>query len=121
MSTTTEVAIASLDEVAKRLPAPGTVDVTIEVLGEDIGDQVEVQRLPWHTLIYDGSSNVVELSIGARGESVPVRFRHEIHNPSRVWLEEEAGSVRAISIECEDGPQTIVTFHERRALESSNP
>lgn len=120
MSTTSEIDLDSIEALAARLPAPGTVDVTIEVMGEDIGDQVQVQRLPWHTLIYDDSSRVLELSIGARGESIPVRFRHEIHHPSRVWLEEEAGTVKAISIECENGPQTIVKFHERPALQPSS-
>lgn len=120
MSITTEIALDSIDGLVSRLPASGTVDVTIEVVGDDVGDQVEVQRLPWHTLIYDQASKVLELSIGARGESLPVRFRHEIHEPTRIWVEEDAGSVRALSIECQDGPQTIVRFHERHALEPSS-
>lgn len=116
MSTTTELSFGSIEDFTTRLPSPGSVDVTIEVLGADIGDQVQVQRLPWHTLIYDTSSEVLELSVGSRGRSVPVVFRHEIHHPERLWVEEEGGSIKVISIEHADGTQTIVTFHERQAL-----
>lgn len=120
MSVTSEVAIDSLEELAARLPAPGTVDVTIEVIGEEIGDQIEVQKLPWHALVYDNSRRIVELSVGGRGHSVPVVLRHEIHDPKEVWVEEDGGSVRSISVEREDGPRTIVRFHERRALDAGN-
>jgi hypothetical protein len=47
-----------------------------------------------------------------------VVFRHEIHDPRRIWVEEEAGAVRSISIEHPDGVRTIVRFHGRQALES---
>jgi hypothetical protein len=53
MSTTTKLPIESIGELAARLPQAGTVDVTIEVIGDAIGDQIQVERLPWHALIYD--------------------------------------------------------------------
>lgn len=117
MSVTTEVDSRALGDLAERLPAPGTVDVTIEVVGEDLGDQVEVQSLPWHALVYDEVGDVIELSVGGRGGRLPVVLRHQIHHPSSVWIEEEGGSVRAISIEQRGEPTTIVSFHERPALE----
>lgn len=117
MTATSEVSLTSLDTLASRLPAPGAVDVTIEIVGEEIGDQIQVRRLPWHALVYDSSGDVLELSVGARGQSVPVVFRHEIHNPLRVWVEDDGGSVTAISIEQAGGLQTIVRFFERSALE----
>ncbi|HEX6220223.1 MAG TPA: DUF5335 family protein [Acidimicrobiia bacterium] len=120
MSTTTEVPLGSIDDFAARLPAPGSVDVTIEVLGEDIGDQIQVQRLPWHAMVYDSSAGVLELSVGSRGRSVPVVFRHEIHDPKRLWAEEVGGAVKVISIEQADGVQTMVRFYERHALESGS-
>lgn len=117
MSTTTEVPLAAIEELASRLPAPGTVDVTIEIVGEEIGDQIQVQRLPWHAIVYDANADVLELSVGARGRGVPVVFRHEIHNPLRLWIEEDGVAVTSISIEQAEGPQTIVRFFERLALE----
>ncbi|HUG31691.1 MAG TPA: DUF5335 family protein [Acidimicrobiia bacterium] len=116
MSTTTQLPIESIGEFAVRLPEPGTVDVTIEVIGEDIGDQIQVERLPWHALIYDEAEKVLELSVGARGRNLEAVFRHEIHEPVKFWVEDEAGAVKSLSIEHEDGTQTIVHFLGHRAL-----
>lgn len=113
---TTEVPLERISELQGRLPAANTTDVTIEVLGKDLGDQIQAQRLPWHSLIYDPSNDILELSVGGSDHRVPVVLRHEIHHPSRVWTEESEGSVRAISIEASDESQTIVHFHQRNAL-----
>lgn len=118
MVETTEVPLASIDEFAHRLPEPGSVDVTIEVMGMDVGDQVEAQRLPWHRLIHDRGT--LEISVGGRDHSVPVVLRHEIHDPTSVWAEEEAGSVRSFSVEDREGLKTIVRFHQRPALGSGS-
>ncbi|MEE8375185.1 MAG: DUF5335 family protein [Acidimicrobiia bacterium] len=113
---TTEIPLERISDLQSRLPAANTADVTIEVLGKDLGDQVQAQRLPWHSLIYDLSNDILELSVGGRDHRVPVVLRHEIHHPSRVWTEEFDGSVRAISIESSDESQTIVRFHQRPKL-----
>lgn len=118
MSTTTQVPIEAIGEFAVRLPQAGTVDVTIEVIGDEIGDQIEVERLPWHALIYDDKERVLELSVGARGDNREIVFRHEIHEPVAVWFEEDAGTVKSMSIEQADGTQTIVRFLEHRAIEA---
>jgi hypothetical protein len=111
------LAIGSIDEFARRLPAPGSVDVSIEILSDDIGDQIQVQRLPWNALVYDSAASVLELSVGGHDRSLPVVFRHEIHDPTRVWVEEDGGSVKTMSIEQADGVQTIVRFFKRQALQ----
>jgi hypothetical protein len=118
MTKTTEIPISSIQSLAPRLPPPGTVDVTIEVVDEELGDQIQVQRLPWHALIYDESAGVLELSVGARGRSVPVVFRHEIHDPSKIWVEEDDYLIGAMPIEQEDGVRTIVRFYRRPAIEA---
>ncbi|HSM45361.1 MAG TPA: DUF5335 family protein [Acidimicrobiia bacterium] len=118
MSTTTQLPIESMGEFAARLPQAGTVDVTIELIGDDIGDQIQVERLPWHALIYDDREKILELSVGARGRSREIVFRHEIHEPVTVWFEEDAGTVRSMSIEHADGTHTIVRFLEHRAIEA---
>lgn len=116
MSPTTQLPIDSIGEFAERLPEPGTRQVTIEVINEGIGDQIAVERLPWHALIYDEEKKMLELSVGARGHKLDVVFRHEIRNPVRFWVEDEAGTVRSINIEHDDGTQTIVRFFEHQAL-----
>lgn len=120
MALTTRLPIESIGEFAYRLPEPGTKDVTIEVLNEEIGDQIQVERLPWQALIYDEKEKVLELSVGARGQKVEVVFRHEIHNPIRFWVEKEAGVVKSMNIEHQDGTKTIVQFFEHPALEAGS-
>jgi hypothetical protein len=120
MSQTTQLPIESIGEFADRLPASGTQDVTIEVINDDIGDQIQVKRLPWHALIYDQKEKVLELSVGARERKMEIIFRHEIHNPARIWVEEDAGVVRSMNIEHEDGTKTIVHFFEHKALETGS-
>jgi hypothetical protein len=114
MTVTTEIQLEALDELADRLPEPGSVDVTIEVMGADIGDQMAAQKLPWHALIVDRST--IEISVGGRDHSVPVVLRHEIHEPRSVWVEEVAGAIVVISIEDREGVKTLVRFHERQKL-----
>ena len=113
---TTEFPLERLENLAELLPAPESVDVTIELLDESFGDQLEADRLPWHAFVYDVRNNLIELSVGGRDRRVPVVFRHSIHNPSGVWLDQEDGLPVALMIEVEDGPRTIVRFHRHAAL-----
>lgn len=118
MAPAIEIPLASLGQFGTRLPEPGTVDVTIEVLGEGIGDQTEAEKLPWHALIYDEGNRILELSVGRRDDGAPVALRHRIESPVRVWAEEREGSVQSVSIEQNDGTQTIVRFHARPSLDA---
>lgn len=63
---TTMFSPPAMQGLADRLPDPESVDVTIEVLDESFGDQLEADRLPWHALVYDTRSDVIELSVGGR-------------------------------------------------------
>ena len=113
---TNQIPLDQLDALADKLPAINTVDVTIEVLDEAIGDQLEAIRLPWHGIVYDRRSEIIELSVGGRDRRIPVVLRHLIHRPTGVWLEEEDGRTKALLVEAAASPRTIVTFHERAAL-----
>lgn len=113
---TTKISLEAMEGLADLLPAPNTVDVTIEVLDESIGDQLEADRLPWHALVYDVRNDLIEVSVGGRDRRIPVVLRHSIHRPTGVWLEQEDGRPTALLIEAQDSAQTIVRFHGRAAL-----
>jgi hypothetical protein len=49
--------------------------VTIEVMDEQIGDQVEAERLPLQAIGYDPNDNVMEIAVGGRGLRYPVLLR----------------------------------------------
>ena len=117
---TTKVSLEALEGLADLLPAPNTVDVTLEVLDQSFGDQLEADRLPWHALVYDVRNDLIELSVGGRDRRIPVVLRHSIRRPTAVWLEQENGLPAALLIEAEDSAQTIVRFHQRSALGTGN-
>ncbi|HUP16372.1 MAG TPA: DUF5335 family protein [Acidimicrobiia bacterium] len=117
---TIKFSLEGLEGLAELLPAPESVDVTIEVLDESLGDQLEADRLPWHAFVYDVRNNVIELSVGGRDRRVPVVFRHLVQRPTGIWLEQEQGLPVALMIEAEDSPRTIVRFHHHAALGTGN-
>ena len=119
MTVTREIPLDALDRFSTRLPAVGAADVTIEVLDDDVGDQIQADRLPWHALWYDAATGIVEVSVGGRDTRIPVVLRHHIHDPESVWVEEAAEGVRTIAITGRDGARTLVRFHPRRALTAS--
>lgn len=116
MINTREVPRESLTGLDRLLPQPNTVDVTMEIVGDDVGDQLEADRVPWHGLIYDPTNDVIEVSAGERDDAGRVSLRHEIHEPNKVWLEEVDGAVESLSIEPNVGPRTILRFHNRSAI-----
>ncbi len=116
MINTREIPRESLIGLDRLLPQPNTVDVTMEIVGDDVGDQLEADRVPWHGLIYDPTNDVIEVSAGERDDQGQVSLRHEIHKPSKVWLEEVDGSVESVSIESSVGPRTILRFDSRSAI-----
>jgi hypothetical protein len=113
---TTKFPLEAMEGLAELLPAPESVDVTIEVLDESFGDQLEADRLPWHALVYDTRRDVIELSVGGRDRRIPVVFRHSISGPTGIWLEQEDGLPVALMIESKDNAKTIVRFHRHAAL-----
>src|SRR5215475_3055557 len=61
--------------------------VTLEVVGSDIGDQYEVNRLPLVGISADlkASENRIEIIAGGRVDADVTRF---INAPKRVWVKE---------------------------------
>jgi hypothetical protein len=93
--------------------------VTIEVMDEQIGDQVEAERLPLQTIGYDPNDNVMEIAVGGRGLRYPVLLRHFISRPQTIAIE-ETGTVApsAILVTDADGQRTLVRLFEPSTLEA---
>lgn len=117
---TRQIPTEALAGLSDQLPRTHTIDVTMEVIGDEIGDQVEADHLPWHSLVYDSDNDVVEVSVGGHAEDHPVTLRHAIHNPTKVWVEEREGTIRSLSIEAATGPKTIIRFHPRATIEGES-
>ena len=113
---TNEIPLEALVAVSGLLPSADTIDVTIERMGLDIGDQLQVERRPWLGMTYDPAAQSIEISVGAHSVGAFVS-RHVVHRPERIWVESRDGAVDTVNIEVADGPDTMLRFHRRRALD----
>ncbi len=105
-----------LEDVTKNLP---TSEVVIEVIGEEIGDQVEANWLPFRFLAYDPRDDVFEVAVGGRSPEYPVVLRHLVHRPVRLWVDEEEGVLPGhLLVEDADGTRTLIRIRRVPALEA---
>jgi len=86
--------------------------VTIEVVGEEFGDQFEGTALPLDNIEYDHKDDVMVVAVADRSGDSPVVLRHFVRNPEKMFFEPELGhGVWALDLISRDGSQTIVTSH----------
>ena len=77
--------------------------VTVEILGLDIGDQVQVRNLPLEGITVETNDDGDEMTIIA-GSRPDARISHTIRAPLRVWVKQnEQGADEALEIESPAG------------------
>lgn len=120
MSTTTrnlgaEEWVEYLDSISSSIEG---MLVTIEVMSEQLGDQIDVERLPLQAIGYDPRDGMLEISVGGRGVRFPVLLRHFISAPQTISVE-EAGpfSPSAILVTDGSGVRTLIRLYEPAELE----
>ena len=64
-------------------------DVTIEVAGLDLGDQVEVEKLPLAYVEYDPKDDDFVVGVGGRDNRYPVVLDHIVSRPERIEVDTE--------------------------------
>jgi Family of unknown function (DUF5335) len=87
--------------------------VTIETMSEELGDQVDAERLPLQAIGYDPKDKMLDISVGGRGVRYPVVLRHFISNPKTISVE-ESGALHptAILVTDESGARTLIRLFE---------
>jgi hypothetical protein len=80
--------------------------VDVEVLGSDIGAQLEAEDLPLEGISADHNNKDISIALLRDGKVI----EHFVTKPERVRVEEEGGAEVAIEIDSSSGPTTIVTF-----------
>jgi hypothetical protein len=77
--------------------------VTIEMLGPDLGDQVEARELPLEGITIetsDGNETQIEIIAGEKPDS---HISHTVTSPKRIWLKQtDEGADEALEIESEE-------------------
>jgi hypothetical protein len=100
------------DTLAKVLP---TVEVTVEVIGRDLGDQFIGERVLLAAISYDHKDDVLVIGLDTPG-GLPEEVEHLVYNPQRVMVTGLDDGSTVIEVEDADGHQTIVRYAEVPAL-----
>jgi hypothetical protein len=80
----------------------GTVEATIEVVGRDVGDQIEAERLILTDITYDDESDAIIVGLEAPGSSAE-RIEHRIERPQSVLLATGEPPPLEVVYDIEDG------------------
>ncbi len=87
--------------------------VTIEIISEELGDQIDVERLPLQAIGYDPKDDAVEISIGGRDRRYPVVLWHFIANPRTISVEETSPlTPEAIFVTDASATKTLIRLYE---------
>jgi hypothetical protein len=82
--------------------------VTIEIMSDELGDQVDVERLPLQAIGYDRNDNALEISVGGGG-GYPVLLQHFIFGPQTIGIEGSSEtSPSAILVTDGGGVRTLI-------------
>jgi hypothetical protein len=84
--------------------------VTIEVMGASLGDQVEVERLPFAYTTYDHKADTALVVVGGTTARLPVALRHLVTHPVKVAID-PAAEPESLLITGSDGTTTVVKFY----------
>jgi hypothetical protein len=80
----------------------GSVEATVEVVGHDVGDQIEAERLILTDITYDDESDAVIVGLEAPGSSA-ARIEHRIEHPQSVLLATGEPPPLEVVYDIEDG------------------
>ena len=105
------------DELSRTL---GTVEATVEVIGRDLGAQIEADRLILTGISYDDRDDVLVIGLDAPGEPEE-DLERRVDRPRRIMIETSETPPEEMTIDVEDaeGNQTIVHVERPPALPTS--
>jgi Family of unknown function (DUF5335) len=104
------------EDLNRRLSAePVPCAVTIELLGYDIGDQLQVEKVRLSTITFDASDQSLRV--------VLEDLEHRIPLPDELWVieEEETGLPSALELAFHSGRREIIYFRPEAAQDPYQP
>jgi hypothetical protein len=88
----------------------GAAEVTIEIAGRDIGDQIAADSLVLTGITYDDKDDIVVVAVGS-----PDEYEHIISDPQQIQVSTEDDGETTFDIT--DGEDTQHLIHVRAAAE----
>ena len=99
--------------------AEGTL-ITIEVVDNDLGDQIEVERKPFVASTYDPKNDLVAVTVDLSTEDPPGFLRHLINRPTEVGVTVSEPGETSVRVLAEDGSANLLHFVHKPALPESD-
>jgi hypothetical protein len=92
---------------------------TIEIVGLDVGDQLEAEQIPFAYIEYDPHDDAVNVGVGGLDGRYPAVLRHEVAHPLSVFIrpsEVDEPVILTIEIRSSDEDVTLVSLRPRLEL-----
>jgi hypothetical protein len=85
---------------------------TVEVLGDEIGAEIETERSRLTALTYDGKDDILVIGLDSADDAVAEDVEHIVYGPRRIAVAEKDGET---DFEIEDGEGTRTVLRLRHA------
>jgi hypothetical protein len=105
------------DELSRTL---GTMEATVEVVGRDIGDQIEAEHMVLTALTYDSKDDVFVIGLDAPGKPRE-DLERMIEHPQRIFVATGADTHTEMAIDIEDNQDHRTIVRLERAPELPAP
>ncbi|HYZ28612.1 MAG TPA: DUF5335 family protein [Thermoleophilaceae bacterium] len=96
----------------------GTAEVTLELAGRDIGDQIAAERLVLTGITYDDEDDVLVVGLDAPGGS-PEEYEHMIASPERIYVATTDNGETTFDVTDAEGRQHLIHMTPAPALPPS--
>jgi len=93
------------------------LEVSIEIVGGEVGHGVEATALMLEDFVYDERSDVFEVAGSRRIGGSRQVLRHFVSHPRSIWVEDGVDVPSAIEVDHGDGLKTLVRTGRALALE----
>jgi hypothetical protein len=93
--------------------------VDVEVVGIDVGDQIEDKELPLSGITYDAKDD--SLYIYLHEPNVFKHAAHRVHSPKEVYVQTGATGLSRVAILDNEGHELLVHFREPLLLPAGAP
>jgi hypothetical protein len=92
------------DELSRTI---GATEVTVEVAGRDLGDQIAAEQLLLVGITYDDGDDILVVALDAAGDA-PGDYEHEIDSPQQIRVAELEDGTTTIEVIDPDDNQHLV-------------
>jgi hypothetical protein len=90
--------------------------VTVEVAGDDEGDQFAAEQVPFSYVEYDPHDDAVSVGVNQPEGTDPAVLRHVVEHPESIFVHTSEAQSVTIDVRSPDGTATLITLTGRLAL-----